>query len=466
MRPSSIEALRIPRASILALSILVLIPCFWQRTIQAGDLGSHIYNCWLTEQIELGKAPGLAIVPMTTNVLFDVILGALYRAFGALPAQRIAVSLAVLIFFWGAFALVWFLSAARPWFLTPCLLMWTYGWTFHMGFFNYYLAAGLSLWALALALRFGAPGLVAAGALLAIAYVGNALPPALAVGAMAYYWIAGKLEWRSRFVLLGAGLGGILAVRYWLMHRYSTSSTFHRFLEAIAVDQIWVFGWKYWPLSLCLALLWGFLTVTHFPYRRRAWDHSQHRISAVCSNGRGNRPAAFQHRSAAQPNADQLHQRTNDFAIRCIDLRFLARGNPPRWLSFAFVPLAVVYFSLIFVDTNAINQVEKRLEILTAGLSAQDRVFTSFEDPYSRVQLWAHNLDRACLVRCISYANYEPFTRWFRVRAQKQNPLVVADPLDFAALEAGGYSGKTKRSALLSDHQLRSGDAGAMPGAL
>src|SRR5258708_21326265 len=114
MRPASLEAPSVRRASIVGLSFLALIPCFWQRTIQANDLASHIYNCWLTQQIELGKAPGLTIAPMTTNVLFDLILGALYRAFGAGPAQRIAVSLAGLIFFSGAFSLVSAAHAPPP----------------------------------------------------------------------------------------------------------------------------------------------------------------------------------------------------------------------------------------------------------------------------------------------------------------------------------------------------------------
>src|SRR5881396_2519473 len=94
---------------IALLSVVVLIPCFWQRRIQAGDLSSHIYNSWLSQQIEIGKAPGLVIAPMSTNVLFDLMLGGLFRIAGPEAAQRIAVSMAVLIFFWGAFA---FLSAA------------------------------------------------------------------------------------------------------------------------------------------------------------------------------------------------------------------------------------------------------------------------------------------------------------------------------------------------------------------
>ena len=93
------------RTYLVALSTILLIPCFWQRRIQAGDLSSHIYNSWLAQQIDLGRAPGLTIAPVATNVLFDLILSGLLRSFGAEAAQRIAVSLVVLIFFWGAFAL-------------------------------------------------------------------------------------------------------------------------------------------------------------------------------------------------------------------------------------------------------------------------------------------------------------------------------------------------------------------------
>src|SRR3977135_3176718 len=96
------------------ISIVLLIPCFWQRRIQAVDLCSHIYNSWLAQQIELGGAPGLRIVALSTNVLFDLILKTLYDNFGADAAQRIAVGGSVLIFFWGAFALVTAVHGARP----------------------------------------------------------------------------------------------------------------------------------------------------------------------------------------------------------------------------------------------------------------------------------------------------------------------------------------------------------------
>ena len=99
---------RNPLGYVLA-SILVLLPCYWGPHIQAGDLSSHVYNSWLAMLVEAGKLPGLAVAGQATNVLFDVMLSGLFRTLGPDLAQRIAVSVTVLIFVWGAFA---FASAA------------------------------------------------------------------------------------------------------------------------------------------------------------------------------------------------------------------------------------------------------------------------------------------------------------------------------------------------------------------
>ena len=46
----------------LPISILILIPIYWHRFLQAGDLGSHVYNAWLAQLVHQGKAPGVYIV--------------------------------------------------------------------------------------------------------------------------------------------------------------------------------------------------------------------------------------------------------------------------------------------------------------------------------------------------------------------------------------------------------------------
>src|SRR5882672_12785867 len=90
---------------VLLVSAAILIPCFWQRHIQAGDLASHVYNAWLAQLVETGKAPGVYTVWQGKNVLFDLMLLKLGETFGFGVAEKIAVSLCALVFFWGVFTL-------------------------------------------------------------------------------------------------------------------------------------------------------------------------------------------------------------------------------------------------------------------------------------------------------------------------------------------------------------------------
>src|SRR5580704_14490664 len=135
---------------ILAVSIAMIIPCLWHRRIEAGDLASHAYNAWLAQLIQKGQAPGLYIVSKWNNVLFDWTLAHAANLVGFAAAEKIVVSACVLIFFWGVFALVSAASGQPPWFLTPCIAMLAYGFSFNMGFLNYYLSLGLASFSLAL----------------------------------------------------------------------------------------------------------------------------------------------------------------------------------------------------------------------------------------------------------------------------------------------------------------------------
>ena len=48
-------------------------------------------------------------------------------------------------------------------------------------------------------------------------------------------------------------------------------------------------------------------------------------------------------------------------------------------------------------------------------------------------------IDRACIGRCFSYANYEPSTAQFRLRATPGNPYVAASYRDSWEMQAGKH---------------------------
>ena len=134
----------------LLISAGVLAPVFWHRTIAAGDLGSHLYNAWLAQLIRHGYAPGLWLAPRWNNALFDFLLGGLGHYFSLQIAEKIAVSLAVLIFFWGTFTFVCAAARRAPWLLCPVIAMFSYGYSFEMGFLNFYISLGLAFFGIAI----------------------------------------------------------------------------------------------------------------------------------------------------------------------------------------------------------------------------------------------------------------------------------------------------------------------------
>src|ERR1700691_5213063 len=76
---------------VLLVSVLILIPCFWHRHIEAGDLASHTYNAWLAQLIAKGQAPGLYFVVQWSNILFDVSLYHMGSLLGLLVGEKIIV---------------------------------------------------------------------------------------------------------------------------------------------------------------------------------------------------------------------------------------------------------------------------------------------------------------------------------------------------------------------------------------
>jgi hypothetical protein len=199
-------------ARVAAISGLILIPCFWHREIEAADLGSHVYNAWLVQLIERGQVHGLWVDHRWNNVLFDYLLSAFGSFLGLRAAERITVSISVLIFFWGVFAFVSAATRRAPWYFVPSIAMISYGWTFEMGFFNYYLALGLAFFGVAIFWRGQGWERGVAVAIAPLVVLAHPLGLFWLVGAAAYVVIAERRPLRYQVMLLLAGaafLGGI-----------------------------------------------------------------------------------------------------------------------------------------------------------------------------------------------------------------------------------------------------------------
>ncbi len=420
-------------------SLVLLSPCYWQPRLQAGDLSSHIYNAWLSHLIENGQAEGLTIARQSTNVLFDLLLGALFTWFGAGAAQRIAVSIAVLVFIWGSFAFISRVAGNRPWHLLPCLAMLAYGWVFHMGFFNFYLSIGICFWVLSLAWDLRARGLALAAPLVLLAYLAHALPVVWMAGLMFYVFLARRLNQRYRLLLSGGVIAAMALLHLVLARTMSTRWSPAQITVATGVDQVWVFDVKYFIVMMGLASVWGLMLfrVARYQGVRQMLSSIPFHLCLICAGSIAVLPGRVFIPGFLNALSFIAERMSLGLAI-CV-CALVASARPGRVAVGASVVVALAFFSFVYADERALNSFEDRMRSGVAGLPAGSRVVSPILDLSLRTNPLSHMVDRVCIGHCFSYGNYEPSTGQFRIRAREGNGIVVARYADSWGLQTGEY---------------------------
>jgi hypothetical protein len=417
-------------------SVALLVPCFWQKRIQAGDLGSHIYNAWLAELIRQGSAPGLSIVPQKTNVLFDLLLSGLFRSVGSEAAQRIAVSLAVLVFVWGAFAFV-AAVARREWALLPVIAILAYGWVFHIGFFNFYLSLGLCFWALALGWNLAPWRLLAAVPILVVASVAHAMPVGWVCAVLGFLWLARRLP-SKRGQLIVTSAVALCAVHIAMTATMPTIWSFRQIENVAGVDQAWVYNGKYWVVAAGLLLVLMALMADSIGRNgaRNLFGGELFQVLAVTAAGIFLLPRAVWLPEYHQPLVF-IPERMS-LAAGVVVLAVAAKGSPRRWQRWTLGLLAAVFFIFLYGDERALNRFEDRTRDAVAQLPPMARVVSNVGVD-GHIRALVHIIDRVCIGRCYSYTNYEPSSDQFRIRVTGPTSIVAPTGLDSSRMELGKY---------------------------
>jgi hypothetical protein len=432
-------------AAVFFTSALVLIPCWWRPRIEAGDLASHVYNAWLAQLIEKGQAPGLYIARQWNNVLFDVALLRAASLVGLEAAQKIVVPVCVLVFFWGVFAFVAAVTKRPPWFLTSCIAMLAYGYSFSMGFMNYYLSLGLACFGLAILWRARRTDWILGAVFALLAMLAHPIGFLWLAGTLAYTRIRAKLPgWWKLALPLAAACALVLA--YWYAwHRPSLSADWNRGPLYLynGADQLGLFGNRYFILAGA-AFLFGILCVAVDLFARRN-DHPSWKafelpfelyLVTFCATAllpENIRPSFY------DGWIGLLGSRLTTIAA-IFGLCFLGSLKPRKWHLAGFAVCSIVFFVFLYQDTGWLNRLEASAERLVAGLPAGTRVIVTARAPEdSRITFIGHAVERACIGHCFSYANYEPASGQFRVRVRKGSPVAASSSDDAEDMASGHY---------------------------
>jgi hypothetical protein len=475
---SALQFLRQRWLAFATITALLLIPCLWHRHIEAGDLGSHVYNAWLAQLIAKGQAPGLYLVNRWDNVLFDVMLLKLGNLFGLTAAEKIAVFVCVLVFFWGTFALMSTVAQRPAWFLVPCVAMLAYGWTFNVGFFNYYVSVGLGFFAIAMVWRAvintgrtfsplkspqplqerdespaqmrGARswrgrevliGLVLA----ALVFVAHPQGFVWMVGCVGYIVLWRALPGWWKLAVPAAAVALIVAVRLYCARHYEIWMIGDVFGRGIynGADQIRLYTRAYFALSLA-AMLFGIICFLMESWRRQrqhqGWGALRlpFELYAIVVCATYVLPDSLRTPIYSGLIGGLAARLTTISAA--LGLCILALLKPRKWYAIGFTVVAAVFFGLLYRDTGVLNRMEQQIGTLVSTLPPRQRVLaTILASPHSKVPFIVHMADRACIGKCFSYENYEPASGQFRVRVQDDSPAASPDVDDRQDMESGEY---------------------------
>jgi hypothetical protein len=439
------QSIRGKKWLVIAISVLILAPCWWHRHIEAGDLGSHVYNAWLAQLIEKGQAPGLYFAPQWNNVLVDWMLLHAADLVGFAAGEKIVVSLCVLVFFWGVFAFVMASAERAPWFLAPCIAMLAYGYAFNMGFLNYYLSLGLAALSLALLWRGKGIGRIAGVILLPLVLLAHPLGMLWLVGTAAYIFLWDKLPGWWKLLIPLAAVCALLAIHWYLDYKPEFAADWERpaFYVLNGADQVVLYSRRYAFVAAAAVLLGVVCTaVDAFPRTRDAAFWRSVRLPlglyAVALMTTALLPQNLKP-SATGGLIGLLDSRLT--AITAIlGLCVLNQMRPRKFALAGFAACAVVFFALLYQDTQVLNRMESNVESMVHELPFGTKVLTTiWAPPGSHIWFMSHLADRACIEHCFSFSNYEPSTEQFRVRARPGNAIVTASYDDSGEMQSGEY---------------------------
>jgi hypothetical protein len=428
---------------IAVVSAVLLVPCFWHKRIEAGDLASHTYNAWLAQLIEQGQAPGLYLAFQWTNILVDIALVRLGSAVGFAVAEKIVVSACVLIFFWGTFALIAAASRRAPLFLVPAILIMAYGWTFQMGFMNYYLSLGLGFFAAALFWRGRSVDYIAGIVLMALTLLAHPMGFVCACGVIVYIKIAEIVSGWLRWVVYTSAFLAVFAVHYYIVHQFRTqywdTSIFYLMN---GTDQLVLYGNHYVKLAISTLLFGSVCFLAGWREGRGTPERWRFRtpleLWTILLFTAAMIPELIQLPVYSGPVGYPVSRLTSITVVMALCM--LGYARPRTWHLAGFTILAAAFFTLVYRDTGILNKMEQQAEDLVRTLPYGRRVTETIAPPPDwRVSFINHMVDRACIGRCFTYSNYEPSFGQFRVRVRPGSSVVTDSPAASNAMEAGEY---------------------------
>jgi hypothetical protein len=346
--------------------------------------------------------------------------------------------------------------------------MLAYGWTFNVGFFNYYLSIGLGFYVITIVWRTlvadsGPPSneLQRSAGLGPLprrgreALVGSVLTAlVLTAHPQGFAWLIGCIGyivlWRIlpgwwKLALPVAAATLVIAVRVYCARHFEIWTISNVFGRGIynGSDQIRLYTRGYFVLSGA-ALVFGIACFLAESLRRHREQESwkafrlPFELYAIVVFATYVLPDSLRTPVYSGWIGGLAARLTTISAA--LGVCMLGLMKPRKWHVLGFSVIAAVFFAFLYRDTGVLNRMEQQIERLVSALPPGQRVLATITaSPHSKVPFIVHMADRACIGKCFSYENYEPASGQFRVRVNEDSPAASSDVDDRQDMESGEY---------------------------
>jgi hypothetical protein len=264
-------------------------------------------------------------------------------------------------------------------------------------------------------------------------------------GTIVYITAWKRMSHKWRLLLPVAAAASLYVVRRYLTNhaQYQTDWAQEPFYKFNGADQLVLYGDRYVFLS-CAALLWGIVCFGAEAFQPRSagafWKSVQLpcELYLVIFCATALLPENFHVSFFAGWIGLLVSRLTTISAV--FGLCVLGCLKPRRWQATGSAACAVFFFVFLCQDARTLNRMESQAEELLSGLPWGTKVIATISEPWgSRMEFIAHIVDRACIGRCFSYANYEPSSGQFRIRVRQGSPVVTASLEDSEDMQGGAY---------------------------
>jgi len=326
--------------------------------------------------------------------------------------------------------------------LTPLIAMVAYGWTFEMGFFNYYISLGLSFFSLAILWKGTIRECALAIVLIPFIYVAHPLGVIWLIAAAAYVRVASLIPPRVQLLLVAVAAATLYLLRLYLSHHFVVGAAFDPLQLFNGGDQFVLFSEAYRIVeALCGIFIAVAIAIDVIARRheRNFW-HAYLvplELYAIAEFAVFLLPDGV--RIPSQPAALALITERLTSISAVLICCVLGAMLPRKWHLIALAGIAAIFFTFLYRDTAVINRMEAQVAGLIKTLPPDQRVLATILKPDASRVLVQHIVDRECIGHCFSYGNYEPASTLFRIQALPGNKYAMTDFEDVASMEAGDY---------------------------